>query len=157
MTLSPPLWLSMLVASTNNEDNFSQSHWSRNMLLTPQTDNTFIIHVSASFTYADRRRDQSPPDCMVHVYTNDRNCHPANTQRVPRRHHHRPLEMSHVLRPCPIGVCVSLDRRRSKLPVATRYTILEALFNVGLHDNLITLAHLSYFPTNKCKATRHKT
>ena len=34
----------------------------------------------------------------------------------------------------------------------TRYKIQEALFNVGLHVNLITLAHLSYFPTNKCKA-----
>ena len=39
----------------------------------------------------------------------------------------------------------------------SRYKIQEALFNVGLHVNLITLAHLSYFPTNKCKATRHKT
>ena len=37
----------------------------------------------------------------------------------------------------------------------TRYKIQEALFNVGLHENLITLAHLSYFPTNKCKATKH--
>ena len=35
------------------------------------------------------------------------------------------------------------------------YKIQEALFNVGLHENFITLAHLSYFPTNKCKATRH--
>ena len=31
-----------------------------------------------------------------------------------------------------------------------RYKIQEALFNVGLHENLITFAHLSYFPTNKC-------
>ena len=38
-----------------------------------------------------------------------------------------------------------------------RYKIQEASFNVGLHVNLITLAPLSYFPTNKCKATRHKT
>ena len=29
-----------------------------------------------------------------------------------------------------------------------RYKKQEALFNVGLHDNLITLAHLSYFLTN---------
>ena len=36
----------------------------------------------------------------------------------------------------------------------TRYKIQEALFNVGLPVNLITLAHLSDFPTNKCKATR---
>ena len=28
------------------------------------------------------------------------------------------------------------------------YKIQEALFNVGLHENLITLAHLSYLPTN---------
>ena len=41
--------------------------------------------------------------------------------------------------------------------VLNLYKIQEALFNVGLHMNLITLAHLSYFPTNKCKATRHKT
>ena len=33
----------------------------------------------------------------------------------------------------------------------------RSLFNVGLHVNLITLAHPSYFPTNKCKVTRHKT
>ena len=39
----------------------------------------------------------------------------------------------------------------------TRYNTQEALFNFGLHVNLITLAHLSYFPTNKCKATRQKT
>ena len=39
----------------------------------------------------------------------------------------------------------------------TRHKTQEALFNVGLHVNLITLAHLSYFPTNKCKATRHNT
>ena len=27
------------------------------------------------------------------------------------------------------------------------YKIQEALFKAGLHENLITLAHLSYFPT----------
>ena len=37
------------------------------------------------------------------------------------------------------------------------YKIQEALFNVGLHENLITLAHLSYFPRNKCRTTKHKT
>ena len=44
------------------------------------------------------------------------------------------------------------------LAVATpvKIQLQEALFNVGLHENLITLAHLSYFPTNKCKATRQK-
>ena len=35
----------------------------------------------------------------------------------------------------------------------TRYKIQEALFDVGLHVNFRALAHLSYFPTNKCKAT----
>ena len=39
----------------------------------------------------------------------------------------------------------------------TRYKIQEALFNVGLHMNLITSAHLRYFAINKCKATIHKT
>ena len=34
--------------------------------------------------------------------------------------------------------------------------IKGALFNVGLHRNCLTLARLSYFTTNKCKATRHK-
>ena len=48
----------------------------------------------------------------------------------------------------------SVDYKYNKC--LTRYKIQEALFNAGLHDNLITLAHLSYFPTNKCKATRHK-
>ena len=38
----------------------------------------------------------------------------------------------------------------------TRYKIQEALVNVGLHVNLITLAYLSYFLSNKCNATRHK-
>jgi len=32
----------------------------------------------------------------------------------------------------------------------------EALFDVGLHVNFRALAHLSYFPINKCKATRHE-
>ena len=40
--------------------------------------------------------------------------------------------------------------------ILTRCNIQEALFNVGLHINLITLAHMRYFPTNKCKATIHK-
>ena len=34
--------------------------------------------------------------------------------------------------------------------------IQEAMFNVGVRVSLITLAHLSYFPTNKCKAAIHK-
>ena len=39
-------------------------------------------------------------------------------------------------------------------PATVKYKIQdtrEALFNVGLHENLITLAHLSYFPTNSVK------
>ena len=40
--------------------------------------------------------------------------------------------------------------------LSSHHKIQEALFNVGLHDNFIMLAHLSYFPTNKFKATRHK-
>ena len=46
--------------------------------------------------------------------------------------------------------------RLIKRPETPSYKIQEALFNVGLNVNLITLAHLSYFPTNKCKAIKHK-
>ena len=38
---------------------------------------------------------------------------------------------------------------RKELGVNTRYNILEALFNVDLHDNLITLAHLCNFLTQR--------
>ena len=37
-----------------------------------------------------------------------------------------------------------------------RYKIQEALFNVGSHVNFITLAHLTYFPTNKRLTALHR-
>ena len=41
--------------------------------------------------------------------------------------------------------------------VGLRAAWAAALFNVALHENLIALAHVSYFPTIKCKAMKHKT
>ena len=58
-----------------------------------------------------------------------------------------------------VCVCVMCEREMCVCGCvcACVYKIQESLFNVVLCDNLITLAHLDYFPTNKCKATKHKT
>ena len=43
----------------------------------------------------------------------------------------------------------SLLHDHDVLCIVKIYKIQEPLFNVGSHVNFITLAHLSYFPTNK--------
>ena len=86
--------------------------------LTSQTDDPFRIHVTALFTYTNRRRDQSPRDCDVHVI--ERNCLHGNTQRISHRNHHRSLEISSgSISTIGRSTRACLDSCRRKLATAT--------------------------------------
>ena len=76
----------------NYMDNCIQDCRSRNFLLTSQTDDTIVVHVT-----------------VVHVYVNERKYHHGNPRWIFHCHHHPPLKMSQVFRPL-------ADRR---LPVLT--------------------------------------